>query len=193
MNQVPPTPQNIAANFIEAIQAHARVAVIAGLIMLLCGFLAVAAPLAAGVSITLLVGLLLTAGGIAQCLLAFRVGALGKSLLVLLVGMCTIFAGTFMLSQPIEGLEAITLFLAVYFLATGIFELIAAVQMRASAGWGWMLFNGVVTLILGLIIWRQFPLSGAWAVGILFGLKLIMGGWWLIMLGRAASNATQNK
>ena len=191
MNPVTPTPQNLAANFIEAIQAHARVAVITGVILLLCGLLAVAAPLAAGVSITILVGLLLTAGGIGQCLLALRAGAFGKGLLVFLIGGLTIIAGVFMLTQPLEGLEAITLFLAAYFLATGIFELIAAMQMRPTAGWGWMLLNGVVTLVLGLVIWRQFPLSGAWAVGVLFGLKLMMGGWWLVLLGRSAGNATR--
>ena len=191
MNPVTPTPQNLAANFIEAIQAHARVAVITGVILLLCGLLAVAAPLAAGVSITILVGLLLTAGGIGQCLLALRAGAFGKGLLVFLIGGLTVIAGVFMLTQPIEGLEAITLFLAAYFLATGIFELIAAMQMRPTAGWGWMLLNGVVTLVLGLVIWRQFPLSGAWAVGVLFGLKLIMGGWWLVLLGRSAGKATR--
>lgn len=191
MNPVTPTPQNLAANFIEAIQAHARVAVITGVILLLCGLLAVAAPLAAGVSITILVGLLLTAGGIGQCLLALRAGAFGKGLLVFLIGGLTIIAGVFMLTQPLEGLEAITLFLAAYFLATGIFELIAAMQMRPTAGWGWMLLNGVVTLVLGLVIWRQFPLSGAWAVGVLFGLKLMMGGWWLVLLGRSAGKATR--
>lgn len=191
MNPVTPTPQNLAANFIEAIQAHARVAVITGVILLLCGLLAVAAPLAAGVSITILVGLLLTAGGIGQCLLALRAGAFGKGLLVFLIGGLTVIAGVFMLTQPIEGLEAITLFLAAYFLATGIFELIAAMQMRPTAGWGWMLLNGVVTLVLGLVIWRQFPLSGAWAVGVLFGLKLMMGGWWLVLLGRGAGKATR--
>lgn len=191
MNPITPTPQNLAANFIEAIQAHARVAVITGVILLLCGLLAVAAPLAAGVSITILVGLLLTAGGIGQCLLALRAGAFGKGLLVFLIGGLTVIAGVFMLTQPLEGLEAITLFLAAYFLATGIFELIAAMQMRPTAGWGWMLLNGVVTLVLGLVIWRQFPLSGAWAVGVLFGLKLMMGGWWLVLLGRSAGKATR--
>ena len=101
--------------------------------------------------------------------------------------------GMYLLTQPLEGLEAITLFLAAYFLATGVFELLAAMQMRPTPGWGWMLFNGLVTLVLGLIIWRQFPLSGVWAVGILFGLKLMMGGWWLVVLGRSAGKATQGK
>lgn len=193
MNPLTPSPQNLAANFIEAIQAHARVVVIIGVILLVCGLLAVAAPLAAGVSITLLVGLLLTVGGIGQCLLALHAGAFGKGLLVFLIGSLTVIAGVFMLTQPIEGLEAITLFLAAYFVASGFFELVAAMQMRPTPGWGWMLLNGLVTLVLGLIIWLQFPLSGVWAVGVLFGLKLMMGGWWLVFLGRRAGNAVHGK
>ena len=192
MNSVDPTPQDLARNFIEAVQAHSRTAVISGGIMLLCGLLAVAAPLAAGISITLLVGALLAAGGIAQCLLAFHTGAFGRGLLVFLAGGLTIAAGIFMLTQPLEGLAAITLFLAVYFFATGIVELVAALQMRPSLGWGWLFFNGLVTLLLGLVIWQQFPLSGAWAVGILFGIKLMMSGWWLLFLGRGVQNAVRS-
>ena len=191
MNTANPIPQDIANNFIEAVRSHSRIAVVSGGIMLLCGVLAVAAPLAAGLSITLLVGALLAAGGIAQCLLAFRTGAFGRRLLVFLVGVLTIIAGVFMLTQPLEGLAAITLFLAIYFFATGIVELVAALQMRPSIGWGWLCFNGLVTLLLGLVIWAQFPVSGAWAVGLLFGIKLMMGGWWLLFLGRSVQGAVK--
>ncbi len=101
-----------------------------------------------------------------------------KALLVLLIGLLTAITGGFMLTQPLEGLGALTLFLAAYFMVTGFLELIAAMQIRPTQGWGWLLFNGVVTLALGLIIWRQFPVSGVWAVGLLFGIKLMMSGWW---------------
>ncbi len=51
--------------------------------------------------------------------------------------------------------------------------------------------ESIITLILGLMIWRQFPLSGAWAVGVLFGVKLIMSGWWLIFIGRGVRKITE--
>lgn len=52
-----------------------------------------------------------------------------------------------------------------------------------------MLFNGIVTLVLGILLWRQFPLSGAWAVGVLFGIKMIFSGWTLVFIGNAVKGA----
>jgi uncharacterized membrane protein HdeD (DUF308 family) len=96
------------------------------------------------------------------------------------------------MNQPLEGLASITLFLSAYFIVTGIFELVGAIQIRPAAGWSWMLFNAIVTLLLGLMIWRQFPLSGAWAVGVLFGAKLIFSGTSLIIIGRAVRGAAKD-
>ena len=77
------------------------------------------------------------------------------------------------------------------FIVTGIFELVSAFQIRPAEGWGWMLFNAIVTLLLAIMIWRQFPFSGAWAVGILFGAKLILSGWSLIFIGRSVRVAAK--
>jgi uncharacterized membrane protein HdeD (DUF308 family) len=110
--------------------------------------------------------------------------------LIFVVGALTAAAGFYLFNQPLEGLVSITLLLAAYFVVTGIFELISAFHIRPAGGWGLMLFNGIVTLLLGIMIWSQFPLSGAWAVGILFGIKLIMSGWALIFIGRTVRGAT---
>ena len=184
------TQDKLASGLVDAIRRNARTAIIAGIVMLICGVLAVGAPLAAGLSLTIFVGVLLGVGGISQCVLAFQAGAFRQGLLMFLIGLLTAGAGFYLFNQPVNGLAAITLFLAAYFIVTGIFELIAAFQIRPSEGWGWMLFTGIVTLILGLMIWRQFPLSGAWAVGVLFGIKLIMSGWWLIFIGRGVREIT---
>jgi uncharacterized membrane protein HdeD (DUF308 family) len=183
-------PSAVPSDFLGAIKKHARLALIIGILMVICGVLAIASPLAAGVYVTILVGLMLAFGGIAQCFLAFRAGAFGKGLMIFIVGALTAVAGFFLFNQPLEGLVSITLLLAAYFVVTGIFELISAFQMRPAGGWGLMLFNGVVTLLLGIMIWSQFPLSGVWAVGILFGVKLIMSGWALISIGRSVRGAT---
>ncbi len=52
--------------------------------------------------------------------------------------------------------------------------------------WGWVLFNGIITLILGIIIWRQWPVSGLWVIGLFIGIDLIISGWAWIMLSFAA-------
>jgi uncharacterized membrane protein HdeD (DUF308 family) len=184
-------PESIASGLLDGIKQNARMAVITGVILLICGILSIGAPFAAGVSITILVGLLLVVGGVTQCVLAFQAGAFGKGLLIFVLGAITAIAGIYLLNQPVAGLAAITLFLAGYFIAVGIVELIAAFQIRPADGWGWMLFNAIVTLILGIMIWRQFPLSGAWAVGVLFGIKMIMSGWALIFIGRSVRGAAK--
>ena len=183
--------QELSSGLLEGIKQNARLAVITGIILLICGVLAIGSPLAAGVSVTIFVGAMLAVGGIVQCFLAFQAGAIGKGLLIFLIGALTAIAGFYLFTQPIAGLASITIFLAAYFIVTGVFELVSAFQIRPAEGWGWMLFNAIVTVILGLMIWRQFPLSGAWAVGILFGVKLVLSGWSLIFIGRTARAAAK--
>ena len=178
-----------ASGLLDAIRQNARLAVITGIILLICGVLAIGSPLAAGVSVTIFVGAMLAVGGIVQCFLAFQAGAFGRGLLIFLVGALTAIAGFYLVTQPVAGLASITTLLAAYFVVTGVFELVGAFQIRPAEGWGWMLFNGIVTLLLGLMIWRQFPLSGAWAVGVLFGVKLVFSGWSLIVIGRTVRTA----
>jgi uncharacterized membrane protein HdeD (DUF308 family) len=42
------------------------------------------------------------------------------------------------------------------------------------------------------MFWSQYPLSGAWAIGILLGIKLLFSGLSLLMLGMAARSAVKN-
>ncbi len=181
----------MASGLLGGIKDNAKLAVTIGIILIIVGLLAIASPLAAGMSITIVVGTLLIIGGIGECFLAFQAGAFGRGLLIFIVGALMAVAGFYMISQPVAGLATITLFLTAYFIVSGIFEIIAAVQIRPASGWGWMLFNGIVTLLLGILLWRQFPLSGAWAVGVLFGIKMIFSGWTLVFIGNAVKGAVK--
>ncbi len=182
---------SMASGLLGGIKDNAKLAVTIGIILIIVGLLAIASPLAAGMSITIVVGTLLIIGGIGECFLAFQAGAFGRGLLIFIVGALMAVAGFYMVSQPVAGLATITLFLTAYFIVSGIFEIIAAVQIRPASGWGWMLFNGIVTLLLGILLWRQFPLSGAWAVGVLFGIKMIFSGWTLVFIGNAVKGAVK--
>ena len=186
-----PESEAITSGLLDGIKKNAGLAVIIGIIMLVCGFFAIGSPLAAGLSVTIVVGVMLIVGGIAQCFLAFQAGAFGKGLLMFIMGALTAVAGVYLFNQPLAGLASITIFLAIYFVVTGIFELVTAFEIRPAEGWGVMLFHGLITLLLGIMIWRQFPLSGAWAVGILFGVKLMLSGWSLIFIGRSVRGAAK--
>jgi len=184
-------PQSFAGGLIEGIKEKAGTAIGVGIFLVIVGILAIASPFVSGMSITWMVGLLMIIGGISQCFLAFGVGAFGRGLMVFLMGVLMVVAGFYMVSQPAAALASMTLFLAIYFIVAGITELIAAFGARPDEGWGWMLANGVVTLLLGVIIWRQFPVSGAWAIGTLFGVKMLMSGAALLGVGMAVRSGAK--
>ena len=172
------------AELIDAIRRNAGLTVASGVILVIAGLLAILSPFVAGLSITIMVGVLLAVSGIGQCFLAFRAGAFGRALVLFAAGLLMAIAGFYMMSQPVSGLAALTLVLMAFLVATGILEIIVAFQLKPADGWGIELFNGVVTLVLGILLWRQFPLSGAWAIGILFGIKMVFSGWEFIFVGR---------
>jgi len=164
------------AGLLESLKEHAGWAYAIGILMIIVGVLSLVSPLVTGLAVTLAVGALLIVSGVSQCVLAFRAGAFGRGVLIFLFGVVTLIAGVYLVMQPLAGLASITLFLAAYFLVSGILAIVAAFHLRPAPNWGWMLANGVVTLLLGVLIWRQWPVSGAWAVGILFGVQLISSG-----------------
>ena len=178
------------AELIDAIRQNAGLTVAAGVVLLIAGLLAILSPFVAGLSITIMVGALMALSGISQCFLAFRAGAFGRALVLFIVGLLMAVAGFYMMSQPVSGLAALTLILMAFLIATGILEIIVAFQLRPADGWGIELFNGIVTLVLGILLWRQFPLSGVWAIGILFGIKMVFSGWAFIFVGRGVKQLT---
>ena len=157
-----------------------------GFLVLLLGVFAMSSPMVAGIAITVLIGVLLVLSGIFQVLHGFRVFGSGAKILTILVGVLTVVVGVYVLLQPLSALAGLTLILAIYFVADGILTGVAAFQARPTQGWGWLLFSGIITLLLGLIIWRQWPLSGVWAIGILIGVRILMNGMTMIFMGSAA-------
>ncbi len=178
------------AGLVDGIRKNAGLTVVSGIILLIAGLLAVMSPFVAGMSITIMVGAMLAVGGIGQCFLAFKAGAFGRGLMIFIVGVLMAIAGFYMMNQPVAGLAKLTIILMYYLLVTGALEISVAFQLKPAAGWGLELFNGIVTLLLGVMLWRQFPLSGAWAIGVLFGIKMIFSGWAFIFIGRNVKKMT---
>ncbi|MGD2139053.1 MAG: DUF308 domain-containing protein [Burkholderiales bacterium] len=180
--------QSIRSEFFGEIKKHAGLTILMGVIVLIMGFLAIGSPLLAGLSVALAVGILLLIGGIGQLVFAIK----GKTGAVsVIVGLLTVLVGGYMVVNVDVALVSLTLFLAAYFIVSGIFEAMLSFQAKPAAGWGWALFSGIVSLLLGIMIWSQYPVSGVWAIGILFGVRMIFAGWTLIMIGSAARSASE--
>jgi uncharacterized membrane protein HdeD (DUF308 family) len=97
-----------------------------------------------------------------------------------------ILGGIYFLTHPLLGLGTLTLLLAVIILIEAVLEFIAIPRPRNEGGSGWMLFNGLITLFLGGLIWLHWPSSSVWAIGTLVGVNLLMTGISRLMLGMAA-------
>jgi uncharacterized membrane protein HdeD (DUF308 family) len=84
----------------------------------------------------------------------------------------------------LQSAAALTLFIAAFCIVAGIFRTVAALAIRFPY-WGWSLLNGMITFLLGVIIYRQFPASAIWVLGLLVGLEMLFHGWTWIMLSLA--------
>jgi len=174
---------------LETIRKKAKTARWFGFFLIIAGILAIASPLVAGLSVALMVGVLLMVSGFAQLLLVFQSGSIGRGILMAILGLLSLAAGFYCVTQPVAALEALTLMLAAYFVAAGVIEIIAALGARPERGWGMLLSIGILSLLLGGMIWSQFPVAGAWAVGTLVGIRLLISGWTLVAIGGAIKNS----
>jgi len=163
-----------------------------GAFSVIVGIMALGSPLYAGRAVSLMVGILLVFTGITSMFAAFKAGTFGAGLLGFLGSLLTIAAGMIMWTRPLTGLAFMTLVLAFYFLSRGISGIMVGFKMKPVQGWGWTAFAGAVDLLLGMLIWRQWPLSGTWAIGILVGIHILFQGWALISVGLASRIVLQD-
>jgi uncharacterized membrane protein HdeD (DUF308 family) len=154
-----------------------------GMTIVILGILAMMAPMISGLAVTVVVAALLLAAGVAMSIYAFSAGSFWRGLLQFLFGGITALAGVVLFARPLLGLASITMVLAVYFLVDGIAAIVLGFRAKPIKGWGWMVFSGIAAIVLSVLIWREWPASGQWAVGILVGVRLVMSGWAMMMLG----------
>jgi len=145
-------------------------------LMILAGILAIAVPQVAGLTVSLLVGWLLLFSGAAHLVFAWHARGAGGILWELLLGILYLFIGGYVLTRPLAGLATLTLALAIYLFFEGVLELVLSFRLRPLPGWGWLLFDGIITLILAVMIWRTWPSSSEWVIGTLVGISMLFSG-----------------
>lgn len=156
-----------------------------GLVSVILGVMAIIYAFVASLVSVVLLGALLLAAGLIKTINAFRVRRWGGFFLNLTIGVLMLLAGLLIVLTPGLSLTTVTLVLAIYFVITGLMRIILASSNRFE-NWGWFLANGIVTLLLGGIIWLSWPLSSLYILGLLIGIDLIfLGALWL-SLGMAA-------
>ena len=164
-------------------RAPSRVGTGWGFAVMLLGILAMMTPFFSGVAVTSLVAVFIAAAGLAMTFYAFKAGSFGKGLLQFLFGGITVLFGVAMFVTPILSMFGLTGLLMAYFVVDGIFAVVSGIRGRSEPGWGWVTVSGTASIVLAVLLWRQWPASGAYAVGLLVGIRLIFSGWSIAMLG----------
>ena len=159
----------------EALSRRWGVFLVLGLLLVLLGGYAVSAAATTSLVSVIFFGSLLLVAGAAELVRAFRDRQSGGFTLHLLSGLLSIVVGVMILRTPVAGALSLTLLAAGFLMASGIFRIVASLSQR-HIGWGWEAFNGVVSLVLGVMIWAQWPVSGLWTIGLFVGLELVFRG-----------------
>jgi len=150
-------------------------------LLMVTGIFAVALPWEASLGVALVIGWLFIVGCVFQGIHAFKSKGVGSILWKLLLAVLYLVTGLYFLAHPLLGLATLTFVLAIFFLVTGVMDLVVYFKERNSPGAGWTFWNGAVTLILGFLIWRHWPSSSLWVIGTLLGIHLMVSGLSLVM------------
>lgn len=137
---------------------------------------------------TFFFGALLVGAGLVQVVQAFMARQWSGLFLSLLLGILYIVTGVICMVHPAEAAVNITLLIAAFFFVTGLFKIIGSLMIQFEH-WGWVFFNGIVSFILGIMIYQQWPLSGLWVIGLFVGIDMILSGWSWILLSLVARKA----
>jgi uncharacterized membrane protein HdeD (DUF308 family) len=180
----------MAETAVDMVKRASGWSVVMGILMIVAGILAIASPLFAGVVIVYIVAWTAIFNGGAMIVYGFRAHSGGRMVLEILLGLLYIVAGVYILMNPGGGLLALTLVIACLLIIYGIFALVLAFQLRPLAGWGWILFDAVITILLGLLILAHWPINAEWVVGTLLGISFIASGVSRLMLSLAVRNVT---
>ena len=155
-----------------------------GVALVLLGATAIGSAFVTTLVTVVTFGILMLLGGIFQVVTALWGRGWRGFVLHLLAGVLYLIAGLFMIESPVGAAMSLTFLVAACLFVGGTLRIGLSVAERFE-GWGWVLLNGVVSVILGVGIWREWPLSGLWVIGLFVGIEMLFGGLSWVMLGLA--------
>lgn len=176
----------------RSLGAHWQWFLVEGIILLGLGLAAIVLPLIATVAVELIVGWLLLMSGIVGLIATFRMRAAPGFGWSLLSAILAIAAGLVLLRWPLGGALSLTVILTVFFVIEGVASIFYALDHKRelSGRWSFMLMSGVLDLVLGAFIFLGLPGTAAWAIGLLLGINMVLGGWAIISMALLARSGS---
>ena len=162
--------------------------VVLGITLMAVGAVAMGAAVITTLTSAVIFGILLVGAGAIQLVNAFLARSWRGFLIHVVVGLLYLVVGGLMVEHPVQAAEGLTLLLAAALLLGGAVRVTFAL-IESFAGRGWVLLNGVISVLLGVMIWQQWPAASLWVIGLFIGIDLVFSGWMSLMLGLMVKGA----
>ncbi len=180
----------MTSNVSGDINKNVNVSLIIGVLLIVLGIIAIAQPSISTIFAETWFAVILASAGVGKLIYAFQTRDRGGFIWKLLLSVLYIATGIMLLVYPSTGVLTLTLLLGSFLLTEGIFELILAFRLRPQQNWTWVLGDGIITLLLGAMIWFQWPFNAPWLIGTLVGASVLFTGVSRVMLSLNARSAT---
>jgi uncharacterized membrane protein HdeD (DUF308 family) len=194
MTTANPTLVEMQRTIGDTLRAHWRLYVVQGVLMIVLGVLAVAAPAFATLTVDIYVGWLFLISGVLGLIAMFSARNVPGFLWTLVTALLSIVVGGALLWKPVEGALSLTIVLTAFFIVEGVFQAAAALIYRDAipSTWGWLLVSGLADLALAAIIVAGWPGTAAWVLGLLVGVNLLTTGWAVVMVALGARDIARS-
>ena len=159
------------------------VILVPGILLVLSGIAAIILPHVSPLSIAKLLAWIFIIGGITKIIYGIRSQQEEGFWWKLVEGILDLFLGILLATNILSGILTLTLLIGIFILISGVLAVIRAFKLRPASNWGWLLFSGMIRIILGIIIWSQWPSNSEWLIGLFVGLAFLVTGLSLIKLG----------
>jgi uncharacterized membrane protein HdeD (DUF308 family) len=171
-----------------AVSEHWKAFLFEGILLVILGLAAVIIPPLASLAVTIFLGWMFLISGIAGLVVTFWARQMPGFWWSLISAALAVAAGIILLARPMQGVLTLTIVVGAYFLAEGVASIMYALEHRRelSERWSWMLFSGLLDILIAGMIIAGLPGSAEWAIGLLVGINLVFGGASLIGMALAA-------
>jgi uncharacterized membrane protein HdeD (DUF308 family) len=164
-------------------------AILLSVVLIICGILAILLPIEMSLGVVIVISWLLMISGVVQMINAVRGRTSGTRVWAGVIALIYFMMGLYLRMNVGIGLAALTLALIAFFVGQGLIDVFAYFRMRNAGASGWQLFEGLITLVFALMIWRHWPSGSLWVIGTLVGINMIMTGMTRLMLALAVRRA----
>jgi uncharacterized membrane protein HdeD (DUF308 family) len=177
----------------QTLKEHRTLIIVEGILFLLLGIAAIALPVLFTLGFEQLIGFLFVWGGLYQAYRAYKLFKTPYFWPSLLMSILALTIGFFLILKPMAGIISLTLLLITFFLIEGVFKMAFALSAREYKGWGWILFSGIISILMAGVIISGFPGTAFWILGLLVGINMLFFGSSLLALAYTISQSPVEK